>query len=174
MIIVFSGLPGTGKTTIAKQIATNLNAVYLRIDSIEQTLKNTQNITELAVGSKGYFIANSIALDNCKLGNTIIIDCVNPLPLTRKIWQDTADKTSQRLVSIELYCSDQQKHYQRAMERKSDIDGLTPPSWKKIITRNYIPWNDAILRIDTAINDVNHSVKKILSYIRHKDDKLFQ
>ncbi|HAU1975266.1 TPA: AAA family ATPase, partial [Legionella pneumophila] len=32
MLIIFGGLPGTGKTTISKQIAKQLNAVYLRID----------------------------------------------------------------------------------------------------------------------------------------------
>lgn len=85
MIIVFGGLPGTGKTTISKQIAKYISAVYLRIDSIEQSLKNIQNIIELPVGSEGYLIANSIALDNCMLGNHVIIDCVNPLPITRQI-----------------------------------------------------------------------------------------
>ena len=35
MLIVFSGLPGTGKTTIAKALAAATAAVYLRVDTIE-------------------------------------------------------------------------------------------------------------------------------------------
>jgi cytidylate kinase len=36
MLIIFGGLPGTGKTAIAQQLARELGAVYLRIDSMEQ------------------------------------------------------------------------------------------------------------------------------------------
>ena len=38
MLIIFGGLPGTGKTTIAKQLAKTVEAVYLRVDTIEQSL----------------------------------------------------------------------------------------------------------------------------------------
>src|SRR5215475_11042164 len=34
VLIVFGGLPGTGKTTIAKAIAKRYAAVYLRVDTI--------------------------------------------------------------------------------------------------------------------------------------------
>jgi predicted kinase len=36
MLVVLSGLPGVGKTTIAPELARSLPAVHLRIDSIEQ------------------------------------------------------------------------------------------------------------------------------------------
>ncbi|GKV79057.1 hypothetical protein PEC106568_42300 [Pectobacterium carotovorum subsp. carotovorum] len=38
MLIILGGLPGTGKSTIARLLASRLNAVWLRIDSIEQSL----------------------------------------------------------------------------------------------------------------------------------------
>ncbi len=41
MLIVFSGLPGTGKTTIANDLAATTGAVYLRIDTIEQAIRNS-------------------------------------------------------------------------------------------------------------------------------------
>jgi predicted kinase len=31
-LIVFGGLPGTGKTAIAQEVAREVNAVYVRID----------------------------------------------------------------------------------------------------------------------------------------------
>lgn len=39
MLIIFGGLSGVGKTTIAKSLAKHLKAVYLRIDTVEQVLK---------------------------------------------------------------------------------------------------------------------------------------
>ena len=38
MLVIFAGLPGTGKTSIARDLARELGAVYLRIDSIEQAI----------------------------------------------------------------------------------------------------------------------------------------
>jgi predicted kinase len=37
-LIVFAGLPGTGKTTLARKLAKTLPAFLVRIDTIEQAL----------------------------------------------------------------------------------------------------------------------------------------
>jgi predicted kinase len=41
MLIIFGGLPGVGKTAIARELARKLGAVYVRIDSIEQAIRNS-------------------------------------------------------------------------------------------------------------------------------------
>jgi predicted kinase len=35
MLIVFAGLPGSGKSSIARELAREIGAIWLRIDSIE-------------------------------------------------------------------------------------------------------------------------------------------
>lgn len=60
MLIVFSGLPGTGKTTIASDLATRISAVYLRIDTIEQAIRNSGVLAQ-DVGCSGYMVANELA-----------------------------------------------------------------------------------------------------------------
>ena len=39
MLIVFRGLPATGKSTLAKGLAAHFGAVYLRADTVEQALR---------------------------------------------------------------------------------------------------------------------------------------
>ena len=47
-LIIFSGLPAAGKTTLARILATQLDALYLRIDTIEQSLRDSPLITSAA------------------------------------------------------------------------------------------------------------------------------
>ena len=78
MLVALSGLPGVGKTTIARELARVAGAVHLRIDSIEQTLRNAG----LSVATEGYLVAYAVAEDNLRTGRVVIADCVNPVPGT--------------------------------------------------------------------------------------------
>ena len=48
ILYIFSGLPGTGKTTLSQKLCKKIDAFYLRIDTIEQTLRDfiSPNIQE--------------------------------------------------------------------------------------------------------------------------------
>jgi hypothetical protein len=55
MLIIFGELPGTGKTTIARDVARQRHATYLRIDSIEQAVRST-NVLANGIGPAGYAV----------------------------------------------------------------------------------------------------------------------
>jgi predicted kinase len=44
MLIIFAGLPGVGKTTLAKAVAREWKAVYLLINTIEQALRFSETL----------------------------------------------------------------------------------------------------------------------------------
>ena len=52
MLVVFGGLPGTGKTTISRVIAARRSATYLRIDVIEQARRSAGGLAR-DVGASG-------------------------------------------------------------------------------------------------------------------------
>lgn len=54
MLIIFSGLPGSGKSTVAKIVAQRLGAVYLRIDTVEQAIRSVSEPGQ-KTGPEGYF-----------------------------------------------------------------------------------------------------------------------
>ena len=62
MLIALSGLPGVGKTTIARELARSLRAVHVRVDSIEQALRDAG----LSVETEGYRVAYVVAEDNLR------------------------------------------------------------------------------------------------------------
>lgn len=149
MLIVFSGLPGTGKTTIAKKLALKISAVYLRIDTIEQAIRNAEALAR-DVGKSGYAVANELALSNLGLGSTVIVDCVNPVSESREAWDETARRAGATLLNVRVCCSDPIEHQRRVEQRQSDIAGLVPPTWQSVLQHDYEEWTVAPFSIDTA------------------------
>jgi len=80
MLNIFEGLPGTGKSTLAQPLARDREAVLLRIDTIEQALKETEGLVN---GLEGYVVAYHIAADNLRLGLSVVADAVHPVRVTR-------------------------------------------------------------------------------------------
>lgn len=161
MLIVFSGLPGTGKTTIARELAGRIAAVYLRIDVIEQTLRDAG----VAPGASGYGVANALALSNLQLGRTVVADCVNPVQESRVAWQETAATAGVALANIQVVCSDAREHQRRVETREGDISGLTPPSWPSVLKHDYEAWSSKPFSIDTSLMSATAAVLAITDFL---------
>lgn len=157
MLIVLSGLPGVGKTAIARELARAIGAVHLRIDSIEQAMR----AAGWRVEGQGYEVAHAVARDNLTLGRTVIADCVNPWPLTRGAWRAVGTRAGVRVVEVEVVCADVAEHRRRVESRAADIEGHQLPAWKDVVERDYRPWTSARLVIDTARTSVAESVRAI-------------
>lgn len=152
MLVIFGGLPGTGKSTLARRLAAEVRAVYLRIDTIERAMVDTNEA--LSLGERGYLVAYAVAEDNLRLGHTVIADSVNPLQITRSAWRNVATRAGVNAVEIEVVCSDQTEHRRRLEMRSHDIQ----VTWQDAVERVYEPWMGEHIRIDTAGQKIEHSL----------------
>ena len=155
-LTVVGGLPAVGKTAVCREIL-RLRAgsqagppTWLRIDSIEQALRDTGEMLPGMPAGAGYYVAAAVARDVLTSGGDVLVECVNPLPLTRRLWEETASAVDARFLTVELICSDVAEHRRRARQRAGDIEGLEPPTWQEITHRDYAPWPEADLHLDTA------------------------
>lgn len=169
MLIIFSGLPATGKTAIARELARRLGALYLRIDSIEQAIRATRiesNASDAPIYDEGYRVAYSLAEDNLRLGLTVVADSVNPLQITRDAWLAVACRANTPSLEVEVICFDPKEHQRRVESRLTDIPGLKLPSWQDVQAREYHPWTRDRVQIDTAKLTAEESVAKLQKIIR--------
>ncbi|MGH7003856.1 MAG: AAA family ATPase [Alphaproteobacteria bacterium] len=162
MLIILAGLPGTGKTTIARTLARRLAAVHIRIDSIEQAVRRS-GMLETEIGPAGYMAGYAVAQDNLRAGRIVIADAVNPLQVTRDAWHAVARRMAARSVDIELICSDRAEHRRRIETRQSDIEGLNPPDWQDVVNRHYETWSTPRITIDTAGAGLDETIADILA-----------
>ncbi|NJK73415.1 MAG: AAA family ATPase [Microcoleus sp. SU_5_6] len=161
-LYIFLGLPGTGKTTLSQALAKQISAVYLRIDTIEQAMRD---LCSIDVQSEGYCLAYRIAADNLRLGISVVADSCNPIELTRRAWENVALQCHAKYVNIEVICSDRSEHRDRIETRASSIPGLRLPTWQDVENRDFQPWSGNRIVIDTSGQSEKESCDRLLSVL---------
>lgn len=162
-LIVLAGLPGTGKSTLARELARRTGAVWLRIDTIEQAIRASGVVPGDDLKDAGYRAAQAAALDNLRLSRDVIADCVNDTQAARDGWQQTAQAAGIEVRWLEILCTDPTEHRRRVEGRVSEVPGLALPSWEAVIGREYHAWDRERVVVDTAGRSVAECVEAVLA-----------
>ncbi len=152
MLVVISGLPGTGKSAVAASVAADLGAVYLSIDPIEDALLGAGLPRGWETGVASYETARVAAEQNLALGRTVVVDAVNDSEPARDTWRTGAARTGAGLVFVLLTLDDPSEHRRRLEGRVRDLTHIPEPTWDEVQERAsaYAPWDGDCLRLDAA------------------------
>jgi len=178
VLYIFSGLPGTGKSTLAKIIARRLNAVYVRIDTIEQGIRDLCNYN---VQGEGYRLAYRLVEDNLIIGNDVITDQCNPWKMTRNEWNNVAIKNNCAYLNIEIICSNKTEHKNRVESRKTETENINLPTWEEITKREtdknysayYETWREEHIIVDTANKSIEECTKELMEKIQNHQKSIY-
>lgn len=149
-LIAMSGLPGSGKSTIAKTLAAEIGCVILSVDTIEHELREAGVEQGQPIGLAAYSVASLLADVQLGLGLTVIVDAVNQHPDARQTWLDLAAKHCTPLRVIEVECSDLVLHRARLESREHDLPAL---SWSCVqeLRSEWTPWTVTTEIVDTVL-----------------------
>jgi len=157
-LYILSGLPATGKTTLAKLLAQRTGAMFMRIDTVENGLREFCNLN---VESEGYRLCYRIIRDNLKLGISAIADSCNTVNITREKWENVAIESGAIFHNIEISCSDIVEHETRVTLRNKKARNSNDPTWEKVKLRNYEQWDKEIIKLDTSGKSVAQSFSEL-------------
>jgi len=137
-LVVFAGLPGSGKSVLARGVADAIGATYLRIDTIESAIVSA--LMPYQDNPVGYVVAERVATDQLIAGRDVVADAVNAVAAARAGWVALAARTGAGLRFVEVRCSDLAEHRRRVEARAPEMPGHGVPTWEQVRWRRYEPW----------------------------------
>lgn len=164
-IILVSGLPGSGKSTVSESLAEKLKLPLFSVDPIESSIIKSGINKSFETGLAAYLVAETLAWEQLKCNNSVIIDAVNSVKEARNIWKSLSEQTNSKLIIIE--CTLEEKiHKERIESRVRNMHGMSEISWEDVQKRRkeYLPWTEERLILNTAEN-FEISIEKVLKYI---------
>lgn len=164
MLVIFTGLPGTGKSTLARRVAETLSLPYFSKDSFEARLFE-DGFTE-GNSIHGYHLLLDAARLQLSLSVGAVVDAVFPLPGFRQELFDMARDHQTDCKIIHTLCSDDDLHRQRLADRPVTVP-WSPPDWDEVLRLRemYTEWSQPVLRVD-AVHPLEHNVERVLVYLR--------
>ena len=152
-LIVFSGLPGTGKSTLADSLGRDLGIPVFAKDWLEATLLRSGLPSEegaKSLGFVGYELLTVLAERQLMLGQSVILDSVAGLQSIRDTWRQLSEQYQADWRAIECICSDESLHRSRLKDRKRNIPGWHELQWSEVerVRKYYLPWEGEHLILD--------------------------
>jgi len=115
MLVLLTGLPGTGKSAIADAVSRSLGACVLSADVIDAALSTAGIANE--EGTVGYELMKVLASKELDAGRSVVIDAVNPFRFVRQAYFDLAGESHAEVSVIVTLCSDAEVHRRRVALR---------------------------------------------------------
>ena len=166
MLIVISGLPGVGKSTLADELGRRLPACVVSVDPVEDAMLRAGLPQSFETGVAAYEVCGAVAAHQLALGLNVIADAANYLEIGRDTWRRAASSAHATVRVVHVTCSDEAMHRRRLGGRVRGLSHYPEPRWDDIERRRAEtePWTEDHLTVDSR-EDLAANVDKCLRYL---------
>ena len=164
MLIIVSGLPGTGKSAIADGLGLAIGAPVLSVDPIESAILRAGIRPTFETGLAAYLIAETLADRHLAAGLDVVIDAVTSVDVARDWWRALAQKHGVPLNVIVCLVSDERVHRERLAVRRRDL-AFAETTWDAVQARaaEWTDWPEPHLKLD-GMDPLDENLKKALAF----------
>ncbi len=169
-LIIFTGLPGTGKSSVAEAVARRFGIPVFAKDWLEAVLLQNEFTPASKTSSLGYELLTTLARRQLMLGQSVILDSVASTESIRASWRELADEFGAQRRIIECVCADENLHRRRLVSRQRGIPGWHELTWEDVQTVRgyYVPWQEPRLILDMG-DLLERNIQRALAYLKGED-----
>ena len=169
-LIIFSGLPGTGKSRLASRLARELGLPLLCIDDV---------IGEVPEGAGIPFWDSKVAIllrlteVQLELGLSVIVDSVF-MNLDRHHAQELARKHGARFYPIHVFISDENVWEQRVNERYEEMNQKDVATWDRIQHQRerFRPWEPGTALFIDSLHSFDRNYETVSDFVQKDQVRL--
>lgn len=162
-LVIFSGLPGVGKSTLADKLARQLRWPLLKIDDVIGKVPENPGIE---FWDSKVDVLLDVLNTQLELGLDVIVDSVF-MNMDRQYAQELARKYNVRFLPIHVFVSDEEIWKERVTKRFDELNDQDVATWERIQHQreHFATWEkDTALFID-SMDSVEKNFDRIMGFV---------
>ena len=169
-LVIFSGLPGVGKTTLAEKLARKLRWPLLKIDDVIGPVPDNPGIE---FWDSKVDILLDLVNTQLSLGLDVIVDSVF-MNMDRQHAQEMAQKYKVRFLPIYVFISDDQIWQERVTKRFSELNDKDVATWENIQHQreHFAEWQPGTALFIDSLHSVEENFERVLDFVMKEDVSL--
>jgi predicted kinase len=169
-LVIFSGLPGTGKSTLAEKLARKLRWPLLCIDDVIGEVTEDPGI---AFWDSKVAVLLDLVNTQLKFGLDVIVDSVF-MNMDRQHAQELARKHGARFLPVYVFVSDDKLWEERVTKRYNEMNDKDVATWERVQHQreHFAKWEDGTALFIDSVEGVEQNFEKVLKFVMKENVSL--
>lgn len=169
-LILFSGLPGTGKSTLAMRLARELQ---LPLACIDDVIGDVPENAGIPFWDSRVDILLDVVRTQLEVGLSVIVDSVF-MNMDRHHAQELARKYQARFLPVYVFVSDENAWKERVDARYHKLNNKDVATWENIQhqRQRFRAWQPGTALFIDSLNSVDQNYEKVLNFVMNENTHL--